>query len=576
MVLLRAVTLVSLTGFLQTSSGCTNLLVTPSATSSGSAFIAYNADSAALYGSLYHYPATTSNPSNASREIHDWDSGVYLGSIPEAPFTYNVIGNTNDQGLTIAETTFGGLESLCSTYAGSKIDYGSLIYIALQRSASAVEAIHNMGDLVSKHGYASEGESFSIADSESVWILEMIGKGKYELGAVWVAVRIPDGSISAHANQARITTFPRDDPDNAIFAPDVVDFAVKIGAYPADAPEDSFSFSDVYDPLTPSGARFCEARVWNIFSQVLGSSFESEYESYATGLDLTNRMPLYVNPPSPLSLPDVTSLMRSSYTGSSLDFSQDVGAGAYQAPYRWRPLTWDYDDSTYVNERAVGTMQTGWNFVAEIRPSMPKPLQVVNWFGVDDSATTARTPIYSISTAPPASFGGAGPQDGIVPDMMTFDTSKAFWIFNLVANFAYSRWSDVYPVVLSSIKSSEMDMMAALAAADESVLALHSSGDFDGMADFATKFSQNTADSLVADWNKLFGELFVRFRDGYDITPDPSDPECGCHVGGAGYPKDTYERIVKETGDKYLLPDDASISEKNMKGKDKLTLKAFQ
>jgi dipeptidase len=301
--------------------------------------ISYNADSGSLYGQLYHYPAGT-HEAGTMRKVYDWDSGTYLGEIPEASETYNVIGNMNEYGLSIGETTYGGLSELNEGQDAALIDYGSLIWITLQRSKTAREAVTVAGELMAAYGYASEGESFSIADPNEVWIMEIIGKGKDALGAVWVARKIPDGYVSGHANQARITTFPQDNPDECIYAADVVTFAQGKGYYPADAAAADFSFSDVYDPVTFEGARFCEARVWSFFGNVTSAAWASHYEDYALGYNLTNRMPLWVQPSSKLSVGDVQSHMRSHFEGTALTMAEDVGAEGYASPYRSHPLTW--------------------------------------------------------------------------------------------------------------------------------------------------------------------------------------------------------------------------------------------
>ena len=379
---------------------CSNLLVTPGATEDGTSMITYNADSAALYGQLYHYPAST-NENGTMRKVWDWDTGVYLGDIEEAPETYNVVGNVNEWGLSIGETTFGGLAELNEGQDAALIDYGSLIWITLQRSKTAREAITVAGQLMATYGYASEGESFSIADPNEVWVMEIIGKGKNELGAVWVARKIPDGYVSGHANQARITTFPLHSPDECIYAEDVVTFAQEKGYYPETAAAEDFSFSDVYDPVTFEGARFCEARVWSFFGNITSKAWADSYEDYALGYNLTNRMPLWVEPTKKLSLEDVQNHMRNHFENTALTMAEDVGAEGYASPYRSHPLTWENGGKTYINERPIGTQQTGWNFVAQLRSSMPRQFSGILWFGVDDAATTARFPVYGCATSTP-------------------------------------------------------------------------------------------------------------------------------------------------------------------------------
>ena len=378
------------------------------------------------------------------RQVYDWDSGKYLGEIPEVAHTYNVVGNMNEFGLSIGETTYGGVTAL-QQQDGALIDYGSLIWITLQRAKTAREAIEVASSLMAEYGYASEGESFSIIDNNEAWVMEIIGKGNYEKGAVWVARKVPEGYVTAHANQARITTFPLNNPDECVYSPDVISFAKDIGLYPKDASDSQFSFSDVYDAVTFSGARFCEARVWSFFGDIMGQEWADQYLDYAMGLNLTNRMPLWVSPPSKLSTSDVMSHMRNHYenTKLSMDGKQfpDVGAIYDSVPVRAHPLTWyDSNDVEYLNERPIATQQTGWNFVAQSRPWMPPELSGLLWFGVDDSATTVRFPIYGSASRVPLAFAGKGAQDGVTPPLMEFNDERAFDIFNLVSNWAYSRW----------------------------------------------------------------------------------------------------------------------------------------
>ena len=339
----------------------------------------------------------------------------------------------------IGESTFGGVPELTQEQqTGAIIDYGSLIYLALQRCKTARDAIKTMAELMDTYGYASSGESISIADATGeVWIMEVIGRGNTygKPGAVWVAVRIPDGYVSAHANQARITTFVRDDAEFCLYSPDVVDVAVHYGLYPKDADPKDFSFSDTYDPVGFSNARFSEARVWSMFSSIADGdgSFQLHYQEYAAGRDFSKRMPLFIKPHKKLSVLDVMSLMNSHYEGTELDSTRDVGAGIFESPYRPRPLEWKYGDRTYHNERSIATVKTGWNFVAQVRPDMPRELAAILWFAVDDSSTSPRVPVYASSkeVAPP--YAGKGTQDGVPGPMLKLDMTKAFWVQNMVS-----------------------------------------------------------------------------------------------------------------------------------------------
>lgn len=566
---------VASTVLLGQTDACSNMIVSPGASADGSSIISYNADSASLYGSLYHYPAADHAP-GTMRDIWDWDSGVYLGQIAEAEHTYNVVGNMNEFGLVIGETTYGGVSSL-QHQPGAKIDYGSLIWVTLQRAKTAREAIHTMSDLMSTYGYYSEGESFSIGDKNEVWIMEVIGKGEYEKGAVWVARRIPDGHVSGHANQARITTFPLDSPEDTLYAPDVITFARKIGLYPADpstAPDSAFSFSDVYDAVTFSGARFCEARVWTMFGTVLADqAWNDQYLDYAQGFNLTNRMPLWVKPAKPVSSADVMEIMRSHYEGTWFDMTgvrePDAGAMESHVGYRWRPLTWPHNDLTYVNERAIATQQTGWNFVAESRASVPDHLAGVLWFAVDESATSAHFPIYGSARRVPKAFAGQGAQDGVTTPILSFSMDNAFSVFNLVANWAYSRWDTIYPEVHAKIVSTENAFREKLHAVEAEAIALHSSKGVDASIEHVTAFSETCGNDLVHQWGSFFGYLFTKFRDGYNIAPSDTDPACGCAVGDVAYSTNWYDRIVNDTGERYLDPTSVPTKQHQLKAEEK-------
>lgn len=420
-------------GAFTTASACTNFLLTKSTTKDGSTMVTYSADSHVLYGELYHWPAGTW-PAGTMLDVYDWDSGKFLGKIPQAAQTYNVVGNMNEHQLAIAETTFGGRAEL-HHQEGAIIDYGSLIYITLQRAKTAREAIAVMTDLVAKYGYASEGESFSISDPNEVWILEMIGKGEGEKGAVWVARMVPDGYVCAHANQARITTFPLEgrtstssdnmkrlyNPDiTTIYSKDVISFAKQKGFYPQDGKNADFSFSDSYAPVDFSGARACEIRVWAFFNAI--NSDMAQYWEYAKGTGIkrdekgyaTNRMPLWVKPNRKVDVLEVMDFMRDHLEGTELDMSKDPGAGPYECPYRWRPMTFKVDDKEYVHERATATQQTGFTFVSQSRSWLPNEIGGILWFGVDDAASTVYFPMYTCSAKVPQAYAvGQRKHDGV-------------------------------------------------------------------------------------------------------------------------------------------------------------------
>eukprot|EP00727_Mastigamoeba_balamuthi_P002461 m51a1_g12211 hypothetical protein (549) ;mRNA; r:7237-9244 len=532
---------------------CTDILVTPGATVDGSSMISYNADSHTLYGELYHWPHAHW-PANSTVDVVEWDTGNYLGKIPQVAETYNVVGNVNEYQLAIGETTYGGLEALQHQSKGI-IDYGSLIYLALQRARTAREAIRVMTALVEEHGYASEGESFSIADPKEVWVMDFIGKGEFELGAVWVARRIPDGYISAHANQARITTFPRNDPDNCVYAADVVSFAKRHGFYPASAPDAEFSFSDVYNPVTFDGARGCEARVWSAFRYAAGAAAMDPYTDYVLGRNLKNRMPLWVRPARLLTVNDTMTMMRDHYEGTVLDFRTDVGAGPYGAPYRWRPMSFKVGAHEYTNERSTSTQQTGWAFVAQLRSWLPDEFGAINWFAVDDTACTVYFPMYSSATRVPKAYErGNGA-------MMSFTFDSAFWAFSLVSNFAYTRWSAIYPEVSARINEYEGRYFKEVAEVDQKAAVYYKSSPA-AAVEYVTAYSERTGNKLAADWLEFFKYLFTKYQDGNVKFPNPGhrDPI----VKQPGYPQAWYERIVADAGDRYIMPDEKSTQRRSL------------
>ena len=532
------------------SLGCTNFLVTKGASIDGSTMITYAADSHTLYGELYYQPAMD-YPAGAMRDIYEWDTGKFLGRIPQVAHTYSVIGNMNEFQLAIGETTYGGREEL-GKQSGAIMDYGSLIYVTLQRAKTAREAIEVIADLMDKFGYASSGESFSISDPNEVWIMEIIGKGDGEKGAVWAAQRIPDGYISGHANQARITTFPMNDPVNCLFSKDVISFAREKGWF--DGKNKDFSFSDVYAPVDFSGARFSDARVFAGFNKVYSGM--KQYEEYAMGNVKhdgenkfpSNRMPLWVKPDKKLSVQDVMGMMRDHYQGTALDMTKDVGAGPFKLPYRWRPLTFKVDSANYVNERAISTQQTGFSFVAQSRSWLPDPVGGILWFGVDDAYSTCYTPMYCGITEIPECFKvGNG-------DMLTYSETAAFWVFNVVSNFTYLRYDAMIPDVQKVQKNLEDKFVAYTPSVDAAAQNLWNAGKKSEARQFLTDYSVNQANGMTKEWTKLSQYLFVKFIDGNikkekdgkfertdtGLPPMPDQP---------GYPDWWKKVIVDQTGD---------------------------
>ena len=494
---------------ISTSEACTNFLITRGATKDGSTMITYAADSHVLYGELYFWPAAD-YPDGAMLDVVEWDTGKYMGKIPQVKHTYQVTGNMNENQVAIGETTYGGRKEL-ATQKDALVDYGSLIYISLQRSKTAREAITVMTDLVKNFGYASSGESFSISDANEVWILEMIGKGEGQKGAVWVAMRIPDGYISGHANQARITQFPLNDPKNCLYATDVISFAREKGWF--EGKNNEFSFSDTYAPVDFSGARFCDARVWSGFNKV--NKQMKQYESYAMGKVTydankvaTNRMPLWIKPDSLLSVKDVMNLMRDHYEGTELDMTKDPGTGPFGSPYRWRPMEWKVDSVTYVHERAISTQQTGFSFVAQSRPNLPNPIGGILWFGLDDTYLTCYMPIYcGIKQVPNSVKVGDG-------DMLTWSDNSAFWVFNQVSNQVYTRYSDMI-VDLQKVQSQlENKFFSLTPVVDQAALSLWNKGEKDLALQYLTDYSVNQVETSVARWRDLGHFLLIKYKDG--------------------------------------------------------------
>ena len=569
--------LFSLTAFFLVSteaSACTNYLVTKGASADGSVMISYNADSHLLYGELYHWAAGVW-PKGTMMDVYDWDSGKYLGKIEQAPRTYNVIGNMNENQVAVGETTFGGRASL-QEQPSAVVDYGSLIYLALQRATSARDAIKIMTSLVAKYGYYSEGEDFSISDKNEAWILEMIGKGKDQLGAVWVARRIPDGYVSGHANQARITTFPlangttsitSKDIDkiynkdvNTVYSDDVISFARQMGWYKG--PDKDFSFSDTYAPVDFEAARFCEIRVWTMFNDV--KSGMSQYWDYAKG-DVkhakkladgdenvnnyaTNRMPLWVKPDKKVTLQDMMHFMRNHLEGTELDMSKDVGAGPFHCPYRWRPLTWTANGKEYLNERTTATQQTGFTFVAQSRNWLPNALGGIIWWGVDDASGTVYMPIYACTNVVPENFKvGNG-------SMMKWSDTSGFWIFNQVENFAYTAWDRIHPDIEKAQSKLEQEFIDNTPAIDAGAQKLYAKSP-ELAVNFLTQYSNSMASKTFKTWVNLYHYLFMRSMDGNIKTAMP--PQEGYKyvsptLEQPGYDSTYYKTVVQQTGDKLL------------------------
>ena len=553
---------------------CTNLIVTKGATADHSVMITYAADSHTRFGAIAFYPAADHKPGDLC-EVYHYENGRLMGTIPEVAHTYSVVQFMNEFQVAIGETTFGGLPSLYGP-SDAILDYGSLMRIGLQRAKTAREMIKVMTELVAEYGYASGGESFSISDANEAWIMELIGKGKFEKGAVWVARQVPDGYVSGHANQARITTFPFqkannwNDPKQTTFhSPDVISFAKAHDFYKGT--DESFSFSDVYNPVTFSGARACDARVWSFFRKINKEIRESQsYTNYVTGKFshdtkfndnslnpngfVSNRLPLWVKPDSPVTLELVMAGMRDHYEDTPLDMRNDPGAGPYKAPYRWRPMEFKVDSTTYFCERAIATQQTGYSFVAQSRGWLPAPIGGIFWFGVDDTDGCVYAPMYCGINRVPESYAlGNG-------SMISWSETSAFWTFNQVNNWAYSRYNVIHPEIKEYQAQLEHRFIGEVAVVDQQALELYKKNQVSATV-YLTNYSVYTGDKLVADWKEFYHYLFMKYMDGNIKITDGHkllDNGNGKNVPKKplqpGYGKEWERIMIQGTGDRLIVP----------------------
>jgi dipeptidase len=526
--------------FQDPATACTNFLVTKGASTDGATMITYSADSHVLYGELYYTPARLHLP-GAMLDIIEWDTGKFLGQIKQVPKTYAVVGNMNEHQLTIGETTFGGRPEL--TNPKGVVDYGSLMYIALQRAKTAREAIHVMTGLMAEYGYYSSGESFSIADPNEVWLFEFIGKGPGVKGALWVARKVPDGYITGHANGPRIRQFPLNDPDT-LYAPDVITFAREKGWFTGN--DADFSFADVYGALDFGASRFCDARVWCMYRRAAPS--QNFPDDWVNGVPGAKPLPLFIKPDKKLSVHDLMELMRDHFEGTGLDMTKDIGAGPYALPYRWRPLTWKVEskdeqgekiEKEYLNERATSTQQTGFSFVTQSRSWLPDPIGGVLWFGVDDTYSTVYVPMYCGITRAPHGFAvGTGSFHEVTWE-------SAFWVFNYVANFAYLRYNDMIKDVQKAQRELEGEFLGEQAAIEAAALALHQQSPRSAV-DYLTAHSARLADRTIQRWRKLGEFLLYKYMDG-----NVKD-ELG-KVKHPGYPEAWYQQVALVAGDNLAM-----------------------
>ena len=528
---------------------CTNVIISRGASQDGSVLVSYAADSHTIYGELYYKPARDWKP-GTKIQIYDWDTFKPLAEIDQVPHTYQTVGNMNEFQVIITETTWGGRPELEDKNGG--IDYGSLIYVALQRAKSAREAIDVIVNLANEYGYASEGETFSIADKNEAWIMELIGKGmnlrngvNTQKGIVWVAMRVPDGAICAHANQARIGKFPLKDPENCLYAPDVISFARRKGYF--EGTDDEFSFKKAYCPVDYGTVRGCDARAWsayNILTDGWFSFYDEEgnavtrdaysYLDYVMGRDLNADMPLFVFPRKKAGVKEVADVMRDHYEGTPMDMTQDIGAGGNALPYRWRPMEFTVEGKTYMNERAIATQQTGFWMVGQARNYVPDVVGGILWFGTDDAATSYLTPIYTSVTRVPECFReGNG-------DRLHYSPTSSFWINNRISNACYKMYNQMAPYVRTRIDAFERDQMErrthtvdsmAVVMYNQVVVKLQkkleskrdvmvSSAPFAKIVKYITEYSNETADRQFAAWQNLEVELLVKFMDGNVVPQD--------------------------------------------------------
>jgi dipeptidase len=515
---------------------CTNFLAGRGATVDGSTMITYSADAYFFFGSMHHARAATHEP-GSMRRVYDWHTRELRGEIAQVARTYSVIGNMNEHQVVVAESTFGGRPELVNPEG--MIDYGSLKYIALERARTAREAIQIMTDLVATYGYGSSGESFSIGDPNEVWIMELIGKGPGRKGAVWVAKRIPDEYVSAHANHARITTFSRNDPQNVLFHPEVISFAREMGFF--DGRDEDFSFSDVYAPIDFRALFFCEARVWSFFRQL--DPAMDEYFSYVIG-ETKRRMPLWIRPVNKVSVRDFQRLMRDQYEGTPLDVTQNMAAGPFNSKLRLPPLTFEVDGVEFAQPRPIATQQSGWSFVAQMRSWLPNHVGGILWFGSDDAVSTVYIPMFAGSMQEvPWAFSI---ENG---SMLRYSSTSAFWIFNKVSNFAHGRWSLMFPEIQRRQQRWEDAFHEMVPGIEQTALAMPEAEARTMLA----AFSLAQTDAVMTDWSRLFEFLLVKFLDGAVRSVDEYGRFNQNHLGviragdvqRPGYPEEFLRKMVE-------------------------------
>jgi dipeptidase len=531
------------------ASACTNFIVGKNASADGSVFCTYSADSYGLYAHLRHYPAGTHTKGEVVK-IYDYDTNVCHGEIPQAPVTYNVVGNINEYQVSIGETTFGGREEMVDTTG--IIDYGSLMYITLQRSKSAREAISVMTSLVEKYGYCSEGETFTICDPNEAWIMDMMGAPGSKPGVVWVAIRIPDDAICAHANQSRITTFNQKDKENVLYSKNVIKYARQKGWF--NGKDSEFSFNAAYAAPDFLGRRVCEARVWSFFRHF--SNDMDRYLPYVEGKgEYTEAMPLWIIPNRKLTLQDVQECMRDHFEGTPFSLDSDMGQGIWEMPYRPTPLYFKVDGKKYFNERPTSTQQTGFTYVAQLRSFLPREVGGVLWFGNDDSNMIAYTPIYCCSTRVPECYDAPG------ADAVTFSDKSAFWVCNWVSNMVYPRYSMLFPSLREVRDSLERRYFSLQQAVERKAIRLLAESNDGSGVEFLTQYSVDKAQDMLECWRNLATYLIVKYND-MAVKPEKNGkfqrtPEgLGADVVRPGYSEKVARELIKQTGDRYAMPEE--------------------
>lgn len=527
------------------ASACTNLIVGKKASKDGSVIISYSQDDYGSFEPLRVIPAAD-HPAGTMHPLYHYESNNYLGEIPEVAHTYGVVGLMNEFQVSIHETTYGGRAELTDTISGL-IDYGSLMVLGLQRSKTAREAIQVMTELTEKYGYESEGESFTVADPNEAWILEMIGKGPGRKGTVWVAVRIPDDCISGHANQSRIHQFPLKDKKNCLYAKDVISFAREKGYF--NGKDADFSFADAYAPADFGALRYCEARVWSYYNKWAAEDM-SPYLPYAMGDTKGQVLPLYVRPKAPLSVQDVKDMMRDHYEGTPLALTEDLGMGAWEMPYRPTPLSFEVDGTKYFNERPISTQQSACVYVSQMRSWLPNHIGGVTWFANDEANMTVFTPCYCNMTQAPECY------DKHTADAFHFSTRSAYWVENWVSNMVYLRYSLLFPELQKVRDRLEADYNSLQAEVESKAASMSK----EEAVKYLSAYSHRTASAMMDEWNQLAQLIIVKYNDmaikrmdesgQYEKTPGGNPRP----VLRPGYPERFKREIIKQTGDRYKLP----------------------